>query len=126
MAKKVFDALMATGHWGEVEAKLGIEFDFKCAYCCKDLLSTVDNYKEWQTEHIIPSSKGGDDSPGNYALTCRTCNFIKGVWNPMDYYQGQLPAKHELIALAQNYIQSKRKETQTDISLYRKLIVKYS
>ncbi len=123
---KLYEALMATGHWGDVEVKLGIEFDFKCAYCDKNLLESVDNYKEWQTEHIIPHSKGGADDESNFALTCRTCNFIKGVWNPKDHFVGLNPNKHDLIAVAKSYILRKRSETNNDISLYLRLIKQHS
>ena len=30
-------------------------------------------------EHIIPSSRGGADDPGNLALSCAACNFAKGA-----------------------------------------------
>ncbi len=123
---KLYEALMATGHWGDVEVKLGIEFDFKCAYCNKDLLGSVDNYKEWQTEHIIPRSKGGADDESNFALTCRTCNFIKGVWNPKEHFMGLNPDKGELIEVSKKYIFQKRSETENDINRYSSLIKQHS
>ncbi|UYM16297.1 HNH endonuclease [Endozoicomonas euniceicola] len=117
---------MATGHWGKIEAELAVDFDFKCAYCDKDLLASVDNYKEWQREHIVPSSEGGAEHMSNFALSCRTCNFIKGVWNPLTQFQNVTPTKAELIFTARKYIEQKRFETQEDINLYLELIEQYS
>lgn len=119
---QVFNALMATGHWGEIEAALGIEFDFKCAYCGKEMFDSVDSYKEWQTDHIIPASKGGADALTNYALSCRTCNFIKGTWNPALHIDKPVSTKAELIELASKYIASKRSEVEKDLELYNKIL----
>ncbi len=123
---KMLDALMATGHWGEVEVELGVEFNFRCAYCGKDLLSSVDHYKEWQKDHIVPASKEGADSLKNYALSCRTCNFIKSTWNPLDVCNTKSPTKSELIKLSQDYIKQKRIEILQDIEMYKDIIEKHS
>ena len=121
---KEFKVLMETGHWGPIEAELGVEFGFKCAYCDKDMFESVDSYKEWQTDHIIPSSKGGADELRNYALSCRTCNFIKSTWNPKDHVVVEKYRKADLIAISREYITNKRAETQKEIELYKKLIKK--
>jgi 5-methylcytosine-specific restriction endonuclease McrA len=122
----VYDEFMNTGHWGPIETKLGIEFNFCCAYCDKKMLESVENYKEWQTDHIIPSSKYGEDSIENYALSCRTCNFIKSTWNPAENLGELEVTKLNLINVSKNYIIEKRKGTQAEIDLYNQLIAKYS
>jgi 5-methylcytosine-specific restriction endonuclease McrA len=122
----VYDEFMNTGHWGPIETKLGIEFNFCCAYCDKKMLESVENYKEWQTDHIIPSSKDGEDSIENYALSCRTCNFIKSTWNPAENLGELEVTKLNLINVSKNYIIEKRKGTQAEIDLYNQLIAKYS
>jgi CRISPR/Cas system Type II protein with McrA/HNH and RuvC-like nuclease domain len=121
----IYDEFMSTGHWGPIETQLGIEFQFRCAYCDKDMFDSVDNYKEWQTDHIIPSSKDGCDTIENFALCCRTCNFIKGKWNPFDFL-GELDAtKENLIKVAKVYITEKRQQTQQDINLYKAIIARH-
>lgn len=121
----IYDEFMSTGHWGPIETQLGVEFQFRCAYCEKDMFGSVDNYKEWQADHIIPSSKGGCDIIENYALCCRTCNFLKGKWNPLEFL-GELDAtKENLIKVAKVYIAEKRQQTQQDISLYKAIIARH-
>ncbi|RBO82377.1 hypothetical protein [Marinomonas aquiplantarum] len=44
---KIIEALVNTGQWGENDVILGIRAGFKCEYCDKDLLVSVENYKEW-------------------------------------------------------------------------------
>jgi 5-methylcytosine-specific restriction endonuclease McrA len=41
------------------------------------MFEAVENYKEWQTDHIFPLSKGWEDNMKNYALSCRICNLLK-------------------------------------------------
>jgi len=49
--------------------------NYKCAYCGRsDLMLTVD--------HIIPKSKGGNDSWENLITACTKCNNIKGDRTP--------------------------------------------
>ena len=36
-------------------------------------------------DHIIPKSQGGNNSPENYAPSCRTCNLQKGARTPDDW-----------------------------------------
>jgi 5-methylcytosine-specific restriction endonuclease McrA len=119
---KKYNFLMETGHWGPVEAQLGIEAGFKCEYCGKDMFASVDNYKEWQTDHIVPASKGGLDDINNYVLSCKTCNFIKGTWNPLEHKKSKEPNKAELIELARAYITSKRGDISKDLELYKSII----
>lgn len=47
-------------------------FNGKCQICNK-----VKKIEYMSKEHIIPKSKGGDNSPENLTLTCRTCNCKK-------------------------------------------------
>lgn len=122
----IFDELMSTKLWGEREIKLGIEFDFKCAYCGKNMFESVDNYKEWQTDHIVPLSKSDDNSYENCVLSCRTCNFIKGTWNPLDHLQEKSATRTELIEICKQYISEKREVTQSQIEQYKKIVGKRS
>ncbi|EPI8558718.1 HNH endonuclease [Vibrio fluvialis] len=116
----IYDQLMATGQWGDREIKLGIEFDFKCAYCDKDMFESVDSYKEWQTDHLVPFSKSNDDTYENCVLSCRTCNFIKGTWNP-EQNQAEPLSRIELIGRARKYVFEKRSLTQSQINEYKRI-----
>ncbi|WP_217540670.1 HNH endonuclease [Vibrio metschnikovii] len=122
----IFDKLMATKLWGEREIKLGIEFDFKCAYCDKNMFDSVDNYKEWQTDHIVPSSKNGDDSYENCVLSCRTCNFIKSTWNPLENMVDKSATRSELIEACKKHITDKRAIIQFQIDEYKRIVGKHS
>ena len=64
-------------------ARIGDGARYRCEYCGRDLLASVDNYRMWQEDHIIPESLGGEqDDMDNLALCCRSCNMPKGRWNP--------------------------------------------
>lgn len=50
----------------------------KCFYCDKDL-------ENFQIEHIIPLSKGGEHKLYNIVLSCSFCNHSKGHKSPEDF-----------------------------------------
>jgi 5-methylcytosine-specific restriction endonuclease McrA len=117
--KEIIESLVSTGRWGEDDVKLGIRAGFKCEYCDKDLLASVDNYKEWQKDHIIPTSKGGKDSNGNIALSCKTCNVnIKSRWNPADVAGGNA-SRQELINAVREFVREERTVMLSDICTFR-------
>ena len=120
---KVIEALVNTGQWGENDVILGIRAGFKCEYCDKDLLASVDNYKEWQKDHIIPLSKGGEDINENIAISCKTCNVnIKGRWNPADESTSENPTRQELITIVREYGIRRRTQMLSDVCLFRKIV----
>ncbi len=63
--------------WSAESLVLGIRAGFRCEYCGRDLLRSVDSYDAWQIDHIHPSSRGGGDSFDNKAVACGTCNLLK-------------------------------------------------
>jgi|TARA_R110000764_G_scaffold176850_1_gene263006 5-methylcytosine-specific restriction endonuclease McrA len=120
---KVIEALVNTGQWGENDVILGIRAGFKCEYCDKDLLASVDNYKEWQKDHIIPLSKGGEDINENIAISCKTCNVnIKGRWNPADESTPENLTRQELITIVREYGIRRRTQMLSDVCLFRKIV----
>ena len=56
----------------QVKEKLGKEYGKVCNAC------GMDDYKNLEIDHIVPKSKGGQDTYGNYQLLCGNCNRRKG------------------------------------------------
>ena len=50
-----------------------------CAYCSRLGTDTDPDGKTWHMDHIIPLSKGGQDSLSNIVKTCQYCNLKKGA-----------------------------------------------
>jgi Zn-finger protein len=49
--------------------------DGNCAYCgC-----SLDPFRNWEIEHVIPKSRGGTDDASNLVPACRRCNSIKSA-----------------------------------------------
>ena len=67
--KEVINTLTADEWLGILE-----EHDYKCAYCGKKLIDSFDTTRD----HIIPLSKGGDNTKENIVPACRSCNCKKG------------------------------------------------
>lgn len=64
----------------ERSAILFARFEGKCQYCgCGVFLGGRPGLSQFGAEidHVIPVSKGGDDSFGNCTLSCRRCNTEK-------------------------------------------------
>lgn len=75
--QEIVSVLVEKFGWSETSARLGIQARFRCEYCGRDLLASVDDYDAWQVDHILPQSKGGPDDFENLAVSCKTCNFMK-------------------------------------------------
>src|SRR5690606_20929098 len=125
MHMSISNDLMKTGKWSKTQADLAEEFMFKCAYCGKDMLSSVDNHSDWQSDHIVPASRGGSDDIKNLALSCRTCNFIKGRWAPSTVSPVSDSEKKKLIEISKEFISKRRNEMQNDLELYKEILVKH-
>jgi len=120
--KYIISKLVETGKWNESAARLGYKFNFKCTYCYRDLLASVNDYKEWQEDHIIPKVSNGPDTEHNIVLACRTCNVnLKGKWNPADQC-GKNATKEELINAAREFISIKRAEELNYVSQCRNIV----
>jgi len=103
-AMEIINELVATGKWGRAQAERGLRANFKCEYCGKDLLLTVENFKEWQEDHIVPLSKGGENNDSNIAVSCRTCNVnLKSRWNPLDVLP-EKPTREDCINAVRKYV----------------------
>lgn len=74
---EVVQAMVDLG-WSKVQARLGVRAGFRCEYCGRNLLASIEDYDSWQKDHVVPISKGGaEEDFENLALACKTCNFMK-------------------------------------------------
>jgi len=120
--EQIVKTLVATGKWSESAARRGVRAKFKCEYCDRDLLASVDDYKEWQEDHIVPFSDGRKDAEENIAIACRTCNFnVKTKWNPQSVC-GPKASREALIQATRDYIARRRSQFLADVSLFRNIV----
>ncbi|RYF05961.1 MAG: HNH endonuclease [Deltaproteobacteria bacterium] len=70
----------------------------KCIHCNSKLVVTAEGDAAYATvEHIVPTTKGGDEALDNLALACRRCNNLKG--KRLDQRPLSDPALQHVIAL---------------------------
>lgn len=76
--------------WVSIRVKILKRDEYMCAYCGRKA-DTVD--------HVIPKSKGGDESDENLAACCKRCNMKKQNRTPkeagMKFWKGYLKIKHQ-------------------------------
>ncbi len=58
--------------------------DYRCGYCGKDLLATLDDFLSFVRDHLVPKSAGGPDGNHNRVASCAACDRIKETvgWMP--------------------------------------------
>lgn len=61
--------------------------DPRCRYCGR---------RGTSIDHVVPSSRGGSNDPGNLLLACKKCNGIKGARTPAEWARDILAAVHPL------------------------------
>lgn len=50
-----------------------------CTYCGKDTVKSPNSCpNRYNNDHIIPKSRGGNNSPDNQTPACQDCNLSKG------------------------------------------------
>ena len=122
MRQDVIDQLRRAGLADAGTAEAGERARYKCEYCDKDMLASVDNYLSWQLDHIIPESAGGDHTPENMALSCRECTVrFKGSWNPA-YVAGKDASREELILAVRENVKKKRSSWVRCLSRFREIV----
>ncbi|OFW13147.1 MAG: hypothetical protein A3H27_07165 [Acidobacteria bacterium RIFCSPLOWO2_02_FULL_59_13] len=120
--QQIVDGLVATGNWGDRDARLGVRANFHCEYCGRDLLASVDDYKAWQKDHIIPEAAGGTDGEENMAIACSICNFrAKHKWDPRSVC-GENASRDALIQAVRNYVANQRTGMLEDVIRFRKIV----
>ncbi len=102
--------------------EVGVRARFKCEYCDKDLLASVDVYEyHWEQDHVIPDSSGGASEFENFAFSCRTCNQLKDDWNPAATAPPDAK-RADLVRVARGYVQAVRAERLVELAEVRRLI----
>ena len=113
--------LVATGKWGENTAWLSERAGHKCEYCGLDFFASVANYKSFQVDHIIPTSKGGSDDNDNRAVACKTCNVdLKSRWNPATVCDST--DRDTLIEVVRDYIRKREQYYIDEINLMKIIV----
>ena len=111
--------------WGVKWATACERAGYRCEYCGKDMLASLDDYRSIETEHIIPRSAGGSEELDNLALSCPVCNSqrFKGRYNPAKD-AGEGASRDKLIQAVKEHLIKKRVENYKEFLRYR-LIVGY-
>ena len=78
---EIIKRLVSEFRFSVEQAENALRARFRCEYCDRDLLSSVDAYHSWHLDHLVPRSRGGADAVENYALSCKPCNFMKRHWD---------------------------------------------
>lgn len=116
-------ALVTRYRYGADMVDIAWRAGFRCEYCDKDLLRSVDDYEwNWEREHVVPTGRGGSDALSNWALACRTCNQFKGAWDPRNVVSDHTD-REALVAAARAYVQSRRAERERELAEVRGLIL---
>jgi hypothetical protein len=120
--ENVVAALAATGKWSFDTARLAEQAGYKCEYCDFDLLASVEAYKMFEIDHIVPLTKGGSATAfTNLALSCRHCNYhAKRVWDPRSI-TGNGASREDLIRTVRRYIQG-RMTPRIDLEIVRRIV----
>ena len=121
-ADRIARELIATGKWGGLGPRIAERAGYKCEYCDLDLLGSPENYKLWQTDHIVPVSAGGTDDFDNLALACRHCNCDwKGKWNPAARMSPGVK-RADLIAAVRKEVSEQRARTHGELENVWKIV----
>ena len=92
---------------------------YKCEYCDKDMLASLDNYLSKVHDHVIPKEANGENHVENYALSCAVCNTLKGRWNPAEDASRD---PRTLIPAVRRYLRKKRGHEYESLSKYQKIV----
>lgn len=81
--EQLFDEVAKSG-WSFGTLKIWSESDFKCVYCDRDMIATLDACKIAKLDHILPQSRYPLllKESTNLALCCDVCNRLKRNWDP--------------------------------------------
>ncbi|MFA7235383.1 MAG: HNH endonuclease signature motif containing protein [Phycisphaeraceae bacterium] len=107
---KIVNELVSLG-WSARTLEVGLHAKFRCEYCGRCLIDTVDDYFYFtEVDHIHPVAKEGPDVIENMAYSCKACNFIKRAWVPNADVKWDANQRRKRIAEAKCFIQAERQE----------------
>lgn len=117
-AEQLIAALEVQG-WARRQIELGMRAHFRCEYCRRYLLRSIEDYDAWQVDHIVPLSKGGADEPANWALACEMCSVMKRDHD----ITGSTRA--ERLAAARRIIHEKRRVKHRELAAVQDVVNQY-
>ncbi|MEN6601159.1 MAG: HNH endonuclease signature motif containing protein [Bryobacteraceae bacterium] len=120
---ELIKGLEATRKWSRQSALLGKRARFCCEYCGLDFLVSVENYKLWQVDHIVPTCSGGDPTDfDNLAVACKVCNWDwKNRWDPRSA-AGENASREALIQAVREHIRFRKSRTDEELALVRRIV----
>ena len=124
MRQDVIDQLVREGLADRLWAKVCERAGYKCEYCDKDMLASLEDYLSWQADHIIPWRANGEHTFDNIALSCPTCNMrLKRGWNPVDA-AGENACRRELVRVVREHVEVKRSQLnyEENFSRHREIV----
>jgi len=90
--------------WHPEAVRRAIRANFKCEYCDRDLLVSLEDYKTLDEDHIIPTCAGGSVDGSNIAVACFMCNrILKQKWDPRTVCGNDLSREHLISAVRSYY-----------------------
>lgn len=109
--------------WGALGIRLGIRAEFRCEYCGRDLLASVDDYKAWAQDHLIPANpkSSGPSTFENLVIACHPCNSYKGDWDPRST-AGEFASRDGLLRAARAVIMARRSADQAALDQTRAVV----
>lgn len=94
--------------------------NYRCVYCDKDLLESLDSFAASHLDHLKPKAHGGpDDDLWNRVMSCSVCNSIKMSYDP--YPKGLITTQEafdQAVNAAKVFINEKR-NGHRDCSYFR-------
>jgi len=85
------------------------------------MFDSIENYKEWNIDHIIPKNAGGNDNYENLAFSCRTSNV--SLKSRTNLFGDDVEINREQkVLIVKKYISNKRADFENEINNF-KLIV---
>lgn len=121
-AEEIVASLVATGKWSAIAARRALRANFQCEYCDRDLLASVDSYKMWEEDHIVPLSAGGSNEDSNIAIACRVCNYhAKRGWNPQNEC-GPSASREILIAAVREYVHGRIQRFSEEVTHFQAIV----
>ena len=108
-------------NWGSPGIECGIRAGFRCEYCGRDLLASLNDYKSWQQDHLVPESLGGANTFDNMVVACHPCNAYKSDWDPRAVADSGA-SREVLIEAARNMIHELRQADQAVLERVHELV----